>query len=105
MDNKYVSTMITIAIGLYAALLGPELPPVIKDLFNNTIFRIFVLFLIVVRGNKDPQMAIIIAIAFVLTLDYIYVNSSKETFKSINKKNKVEHFCSCSNCCNCRKCN
>jgi hypothetical protein len=82
-DNKYISTTITIALGLYAALLGPDLPPFIKDLFNNTIFRIFILFLVVVRGNQDPKMAIMIAVAFVLTLDYIYAKSAKETFMAV----------------------
>jgi hypothetical protein len=82
-ENKYVSTGITIGLGLYAALLGPNLPKFVKDLFTNTLFRILVLFLVVVRGNKDPQMAIMIAVAFVLTLDYIYVRDAKETFKMI----------------------
>lgn len=82
-DNKYVSTAITVGLGLYAALLGPELPPFVKDLFSNTIFRILVLFLVVVRGNKDPKMAIMIAVAFVLTLDYVYVKTAKETFKAV----------------------
>lgn len=88
-DNKYVSTAITVALGLYAALLGPELPQFVKDLFNNTIFRIFILFIVVVRGNQDPKMAIMIAVAFVLTLDYIYAKSAKETFMAI------EHMGNC----------
>ena len=95
-NNKYVSTAITIGLGLYAALLGPNLPKFVKDLFTNTLFRILVLFLVVVRGNKDPQMAIMIAVAFVLTLDYIYVGDAKETFKMIEAMNGVsdaEHSC------------
>ncbi len=81
-NNKYVSTAITIGLGLYAALLGPNLPTFFKDLFNNTLFRILVLFLVIVRGNKDPKMAIMIAVAFVLNFNnkiikiYIY-NSYK----------------------------
>ena len=82
-NNKYVSTAITIGLGLYAALLGPNLPTFVKDLFKNTLFRILILFLVVVRGNKDPKMAIMIAIAFVLTLDYVYVKDAKEAFKTI----------------------
>jgi hypothetical protein len=82
-NNKYVSTAITIGLGLYAALLGPNLPTFVKDLFKNTLFRILVLFLVVVRGNKDPKMAIMIAIAFVLTLDYVYVRDAKEAFESM----------------------
>ena len=88
-DNKYVSTIITISLVLYASLLGPNLPNFVKKLFNNTIFRIFILFLIVSRSNKDPNTSIIIAIAFILTLDYIYVQSAKETIKVVeNKKTK-----------------
>jgi len=71
------STIITVLIGLYAVLLGPELPPFIKNLFNNTFFRIAILFLVVVRGNTDPGLAIIISIAFVLTLQFI--NTDKFT--------------------------
>jgi hypothetical protein len=91
-DNKYISTTITLALGLYAALLGPELPDVVKNLFTNTIFRILILFLVVVRGNKDPQLAIIIAIAFVLTLDYIYAKTAKETFKSLESMNNTKEY-------------
>ena len=79
-DNKYFSTTLILALGLYASLLGPELPESVKNLFNNTIFRILVLFLVVVRGNKDPKMSIMLAIVFVLTLDYIYAKSATETF-------------------------
>ena len=84
-DNKYVTTSITIILGLYAALLGPNLPPFVQKLFTNTIFRIIVLFLVVVSGNKDPKLAIMIAIAFVLTLDYIYAQHAKEAFRNIEK--------------------
>jgi hypothetical protein len=90
-NNKYVSTAITIGLGLYAALLGPNLPTFVKDLFQNTLFRILILFLVVVRGNKDPKMAIMIAVGFVLTLDYIYVRDTKEAFESLKESN-IEGF-------------
>ena len=96
-NNKYVSTAITIGLGLYVALLGPELPTFVKDLFKNTLFRILILFLVIVRGNKDPKMAIMIAIAFVLTLDYINVRDSKEAFSNATKceENEVWDGVSC----------
>jgi hypothetical protein len=85
LDNQYVSTIITVALALYASLLGPNLPQYVKDLFSNTIFKIFILFMVVVRGNQDPKMAIMIAIAFVLTLDFLYVKSAQETFHATKK--------------------
>jgi hypothetical protein len=80
LDNKYFSTAVTLGLALYATLLGPNLPEPIKKIFSNTLFRIGVLALVVVRGNQDPAMAIMIAVAFVLTLDYINLASSKEMF-------------------------
>ncbi len=79
-NNKYISTTITIGLGLYIALLGPNLPKFVKDLFTNTLFKILILFLIVFIGNEDPRLSIMIAIAFVLTLDYIYFKDAKDTF-------------------------
>lgn len=83
LDNKYVSTGVTVGLALYAALLGPNLPPFIQQLFSNTVFRIIVLFLVVVSGNKNPKIAIMVAVGFVLTLDYIYAKESKEAFENI----------------------
>ena len=87
MENKFVSTGITLVIGLYASLLGPNLPSFIKKLFDNVVFRILVLFLIAVRANNDPAMSIVMAVAFILTLDYIYKQDAQETFKAISKIN------------------
>ena len=43
-DNIYVSTICITLLVLYISFLGPTLPPFIKTLFENTIFKIFVLF-------------------------------------------------------------
>jgi len=83
-NNKYVSTAITIMLGLYAALLGPELPQTVRNLFENTIFKMVILFLVVVRGNKDPQMALMIAVAYVLTLEYLQKQDVLSGFASIS---------------------
>lgn len=88
-DNKYVTTGITVILGLYAALLGPNLPPAVQNLFNNTIFRICVLFLVVVSGTKEPKLAIMIAVAFVLTLDYVYAQQAKEAFRNVEKMRNI----------------
>ena len=89
LDNKYVTTSITIILGLYAALLGPNLPPFVQKLFTNTIFRIIVLFLVVVSGTKEPKLAIMIAVAFVMTLDYVYAQQAKEAFNNIEKMRNI----------------
>ena len=83
LDNKYLSTSISVILILYASFLRPDLPPMVKNLFNNTLFRIIVLFFVVYRFNKEPGMSIMIAASFVLTLDYVYVSNSIDTFTAV----------------------
>jgi hypothetical protein len=92
LNDKYISTALTIMVGLYAATLGPNLPPFVKDLFSNSIFKMIVLFLVVVRANKNPTMAIIIAVAFVMILENIQKSDAFSAFTSVGYK-LGENYC------------
>lgn len=86
-DNPYVISTLTILIILYVSSIRPELPPYVKVLFNNPLFRVLILFLIVVRGNKDPVFSLVLATAFVATLTFLGQQQATEAFASINKEN------------------
>uniref|UniRef100_A0A6C0H7W2 Uncharacterized protein n=1 Tax=viral metagenome TaxID=1070528 RepID=A0A6C0H7W2_9ZZZZ len=71
-----VSSILTLIIFLYSGMLGPQLPPVIINLFKNPIFKIIILFLFIYLVNDyDPRLIIMIVIAYVLTLEFIYVSA------------------------------
>ena len=80
MFKDIILTIITIFLVIYISLLGTELPKFIQNLFNNTIFKIIILFIFIYINNKNisPKISILIIISYVLTLDYIYVISSKK---------------------------
>jgi hypothetical protein len=69
--NKYASSMITLFLVIYGGLAAPKLPKFMIKLFENPIFRIAILSLIVYNGNRDPKFAIMIAVAFTVTLNMI----------------------------------
>ena len=69
--NKYSSTLITMFLVFYSGLAAPKLPKFVVGLFENPIFRILILSLIVYNGNKDPQFAIMIAVGFTVTMNII----------------------------------
>ncbi len=69
--NQIFSTMILLFVIIYAGMVKPELPDYVKSLFESPIFRILVLALIGYRANKNPTLALFIAIAFVLTMEYL----------------------------------
>jgi hypothetical protein len=68
LDNVYISTGIKVFIGLYAAFAAPQLPKSLVDLMDNVLMRIGVAFLIVFLATRDPSIALLVAIAFVVTL-------------------------------------
>jgi hypothetical protein len=70
-SNKYASSAITLFLVLYGGLAAPKLPKFMIKLFENPIFRIVLLSLIVYNGNRDPKFAIMIGVAFTVTLNMI----------------------------------
>jgi|LakMenE18May11ns_1017448.scaffolds.fasta_scaffold8760772_1 hypothetical protein len=82
LNNDAVNIALTMFIVLYGLNLGKmKLPTYIKDLFNNTIFRIvFLSLLLVYRFNNSPHVALTVALLFVLGLDYLYTQQIKENF-------------------------
>ena len=70
-SNSYSSAIITLFLVLYGGLAAPKLPTIVADLFENPVFRIIVLSLIVYKGQRDPAMALMIGIGFTVTLNMI----------------------------------
>lgn len=68
LGNPYINTSIKVFIGLYAALAAPQLPPAIILLLDNTVVRVLWAFLIVFLALGDPGIALMSAIAFIVTL-------------------------------------
>jgi len=69
--NKYVLPILVLILGLYAALARPTLPKYVERLFENPVFRLVLLSYILYRGNSDPQLSIMIASAFLITMHMI----------------------------------
>lgn len=79
------NTQLIIAMGLvgYVALMKPNLPASIKNLVNNTYVKIAVLSFIAWRANQNPMMSILLAVAFVITLNCATTGSLMENFSSV----------------------
>ena len=51
---------------MYGPRLHPKLPPMVRDLFNNNVFRFVVILLVIYISNNNLQMALIVSIGFLL---------------------------------------
>lgn len=99
--NPKTSVLITMFLVFYGGLAGPDLPEIILNLFNNPVFRVFILSLIAYKGNNDPKLSILVSICFVVSMDILnkkklFENFSNDTkmLKSIEKfsENEDPHF-------------
>lgn len=92
LGNQYVKYGLVVMLTMYAGFLGPELPTTLSNLFKNKSFKIifFFLFLLIVQSSLkiSYSFSILMVIAFVLTIDYLYLDSIREDFKN----NKRETF-------------
>ena len=82
LDNDWVTAGLALFVVLYALSLGRmKLPCYIKNLFKNTPFRIlFLSLLLIYNFEKAPHVAIAVALIFVLTLDYLSTEETRENF-------------------------
>ena len=86
-DNKYVALSVTVLLILYGYMLSRiGLPKYMQNLFNNTIFRIiFLSLLLIYNFDSSPSVALLVAIGFVMTIQYLSKQEMDEAFLSIEQ--------------------
>ena len=86
LSNKYVSTALKVLLALYAAFAAPKLPKGVALMLDHTIVRILIAALIVFVATKDSSMAILLALAFILSLQTANKYKLIDTSESVSKK-------------------
>jgi len=81
--NDYVTAVVALFVVLYASNVAPRLPEVVMDLFNNPVFKVFVLFLVAFVANKNPAVALLVSIAFMVTLNMVNRQEAEEGFLDV----------------------
>ena len=65
-ENPVLYGILAMFLAMYGPRLHPRLPTVIRNLFNNNMFRFVVILLVIYMSNNNLQMALIVAIGFLL---------------------------------------
>ena len=65
-ENPVLYGVVAMFLAMYGPRLHPRLPPVVRNLFNNNMFRFAVILLVIYMSNKNLQMALVVAIGFLL---------------------------------------
>ena len=65
-----IKGVVHLLLVLYAVRLAPELPKEVLELFKNQYFKLFIFSLILWTASFSPSTSILIAIAFMVTVNY-----------------------------------
>lgn len=88
LDNEYVNAGLSLFLILYAGMVAPKLPGYIVKAFDNYFVKLVMFFLIVYISRKDVTIAIISAVAVMVTLIAL------DRFKIAENMMNVERFSS-----------
>ena len=77
--------LIAVLLVVYGPRLQPKLPPMVRNLFNNNIFRFMVILLIAYLSSKSLELSLIVAIAFCLIISYTTSQEVQEQFSTITE--------------------
>lgn len=84
LNNEYVFVVVVSLLALYGANAKVTLPDYIRKLFQNSIFRVvFLSTLLVYNFKKSPQVAVIVSLAFLLTMHYLNQMEIEENFELV----------------------
>ena len=84
LQNPYIMAIIKLTLALYAVKIAPNPPQFLDTLFQNVFFKIVALALIMYLANVDFQLAIILAVVYVISMN---VASGRQFLESFTDKN------------------
>ena len=88
LKNGFLYAILVVFLTMYGPRLHPKLPSTVKNLFNNPLFRMVVLFMIGYLINKNFVVSLVIALLFTITFNMIQneeiLNGMAETENFLN---------------------
>lgn len=80
MSNPYVMAVLKISLILYAARIAPNPPEYVQNVFKNVFFKIATIALILYFVEVDFQLALILAIIYVIGMNVLSGRGVFESF-------------------------
>lgn len=82
--NNILKGALHLVIILYAARIAPTLPPQVLNLFENTYVKLAVFFIILWTAQSSPSTAILLSLAFLVTMNFVNNKPLLEFLENVN---------------------
>ena len=80
LDNDNVATVTSLVIALYAGMAAPALPDRVILFFDTVVGKLLFLFLIGFVASRNIRVALMVAVAFVVTLHIVNQRTTERYF-------------------------
>jgi len=84
-ENKHVATVISLLLALYAGGVAPKLPDSVVLFFDSIVGKLLFTFLIAYVASRNLQIAIMMSVAFVVTLTIANNRRIVEGYNNVEK--------------------
>jgi hypothetical protein len=85
LNNPYAATTLSIFLVLYGGMAAPNLPKQVASLFDHAWFRLIILFLIGYTGNRNPMIALLVAVGLVVSMNTLSKYQVEEKFNNVRR--------------------
>jgi hypothetical protein len=89
LENPYIFGGLALILILYGSTAGTPVPLFVKNLFQHPVFQILIFSLIVYKCSHNPQIAIIIAVAFLIIITLINDQEIHDDFRKIEAFTRI----------------
>jgi hypothetical protein len=86
--NPYIMAIVKVGLALYAAQIAPKTPEYLQVWFQNTYVKLIAIATIAYLGEKDIQLAILIAIVYVFGMNLLSGRGILESFSEYSSSYK-----------------
>lgn len=88
--NPYIMAVVKLTLVIYAARIAPRLPDFFQRSLENTYVKMFLLMLMVYLSEKDFQLAVVIAVVYVMSVNFMAGRGALESFANYSKDYKSD---------------
>lgn len=90
--NEYITTSLSLVLILYAGYAAPELPKGVAKLLDNVFVKLLMFFGLAYVSNNNPVVALISAVAILVTLQTIEKYKTEEKIENILVVNNDDRY-------------
>jgi hypothetical protein len=90
LENKYIFAITHMLLFLYASTIAPTLPPRALAILDNFFVKLFAMFLILFSARISPSISILVALCFLVTMNYINHGKFIEFLENTQQQSPVD---------------